>query len=132
MSSRWLLPEDEPVAVVDAGNEGHHREIQVVATQDPELIRRWAARHGAEPATGEASPSGPATVSVRDGDAGIRFNFPGVGRYRDITWDEWFEHFSRHQLIFVYERDESGRSPSARYRLVKLESLKKKVSSVIE
>ena len=132
MSSRWLLPEDEPVAVVDAGNESHHREIQVVATQDPELIRRWAARHGAEPATGEASPSGPATVSVRDGDAGIRFNFPGVGRYRDITWDEWFEHFSRHQLIFVYERDESGRSPSARYRLVKLESLKKKVSSVIE
>ena len=35
-------------------------------------------------------------------------------------------------VSFVYERDESGRSPSARYRLVKLESLKKKVSSVIE
>jgi hypothetical protein len=132
MSSRWLLPEEEPVAVVDAGNEGHHLEIPVVATQDPELIRRWAQRRGAEPATGEASSSGPATVAVHDGDAGIRFNFPGVGRYRPISWEEWFDHFTHHQLIFVYERDEAGGAPSARYRLLKLESLKKKVAEVVE
>lgn len=132
MTSRWLLPEEDPVAVVDAGNESHHREIPVVATQDRELIRRWAQRRGAEPATGEASQSGPATVTVRDGDAGIRFNFPGVGRYRPITWEEWFDHFARHELIFVYERDESSGAPSARYRLVKLESLKRKVAEVVE
>ncbi len=132
MSSRSLLPDEEPVAVIDTGNERDHQEIPVVATQDRELIRRWAQRRGAEPATGEASVSGPATVDVRDGDAGIRFNFPGVGRYRPITWDEWFDHFSHHELIFVYERDAPGRTPSSRYRLLKMESLKKKVAEVIE
>ena len=131
MSSRSLLSEEEPVAVIDAGNESHHREIPIVATLDPELIRRWAQRRGAEPATGEASGSGPATVDVRDGDAGIRFNFPAVGRYRSITWDEWFDHFSRHELIFVYERDDAAGPPSGRYRLVKLESLKNKVGEVV-
>jgi hypothetical protein len=132
MSPRWLLPEEEPVAVIDAGNEGHHREIRVVATQDRELIQRWAQRLGAEPATGEASQSGPATVSVRDGDAGIRFNFPGLSRYRPIAWDEWFDNFSHHELLFLYERDEAGDRPTGRYRLIKLESLKKKAAEVIE
>ena len=127
MSSRSLLPEEEQVAVIDARNETHHHELSIVATQDPELIRRWAHRRGAEPATGEASRSGPAIVDVRDGDAGIRFNFPAAGRYRPITWDEWLDHFSRHELIFVYERDEPDGTPSARYRLVKLDSLKNKV-----
>jgi len=127
MSSRSLLSEEEPVAVINAGNETHHREIPIVATQDRELIQRWAQRRDAEPATGEASESGPATVDVRDCDAGIRFNFPGAGRYRPIPWDEWFDHFSRHELIFVYERDDAG-PPSARYRMVKLGSLKNSVA----
>lgn len=38
-----------------------------VATREHALIREWAARHGAEPATGEATPSGPATINVKDG-----------------------------------------------------------------
>ena len=38
-----------------------------MATRDPDVIRAWAARHGAEPATGEATSSGPATVQVNDG-----------------------------------------------------------------
>jgi hypothetical protein len=132
MATRSLLPDDEPVAVIDAGTEHDHDHISVVATQDPELIRRWAERRSAEPATGEATESGPRIVDVRDGDAGIRFNFPGVGRYRPIGWDEWFSNFSRHGLVFVYERDVSGRTPSGRYRLLKMESLKKKVAAVVE
>jgi hypothetical protein len=88
-----------------------------MATDDPDVIRRWAARRGAEPATGEASPSGPATVDVQDGGAGIRFNFPGAGPFRPITWDEWLQNFKRHDLMFVYEADVPGRPPSARYRL---------------
>jgi hypothetical protein len=43
---------------------------------DHEVIRRWAARHSAEPATGEATASGPGTITINDGGAGIRFNFP--------------------------------------------------------
>jgi len=83
---------------------------RAIGTHDHEMIRRWAARHHAEPATGEATASGPATVHLNDGGAGIRFNFPGAGRFRPITWDEWFEHLDRHQLTFVYEEEIADRA----------------------
>src|SRR5687767_15511140 len=49
---------------------------RALITSDHDTIQRWAARHSAVPATGEATVSGPATVDVNDGGAGIRFNFP--------------------------------------------------------
>jgi hypothetical protein len=120
------------------------REFQAVVTRDHEAIRRWAQRHRAEPATGEASPSGPAVVRVNDGGAGVRFNFPGVAPFRPISWDEWFDNFDKHKLSFVYEEegaargethgqdredwlkaekalDKPGTMPSARYRLIREE-----------
>lgn len=124
MTTGPLLPEDKPIALLDAASEDKHREIAVVATQDHELIRRWAERRHAEPATGEATASGPGTVTLRDGDAGIRFNFPGVGRFRPIQWDEWFQNFAQHNLIFIFEREAQGATPSHRYRLVPMESLR--------
>jgi hypothetical protein len=63
-------------------------------------------------------------VHVRDGDAGIRFNFPAVGRFRPIAWDEWFRNFAAHDLVFIFEREAPGKTPSSRYRLVRMESLK--------
>jgi hypothetical protein len=116
---------------------------RVYATRDHDAIRAWASRHGAEPATGEATSSGPATVSVNDGGAGIRFNFPAAGRFRPIDWDEWFENFDAHKLTFVYEESpvedephpvgaanlpasKDMRAPStrsARYRLVPEDAL---------
>jgi hypothetical protein len=91
-----------------------------VATRDHDVIRRWAAQRHAEPATGEATASGPATADIRDGGGGIRFNFPGLGRLRPITWEEWFDNFERHQLTFVYEdQPESHESSTPRYRIVK-------------
>jgi hypothetical protein len=83
---------------------------RAIATRDHAEIQRWGARHHAEPATGESTPSGPATLDVRDGGAGIRLNFPGTGRFRPITWDEWFEHFERHHLLFVYEEEIADRA----------------------
>jgi hypothetical protein len=83
---------------------------RAIVTRDHEEIRRWGARHRAEPATGQLTPSGPETFHVRDGGAGIRLNFPGVGRFRPITWDEWFEHFERHHLMFVYEEELADRA----------------------
>jgi hypothetical protein len=58
---------------------------RAIGTRDHEMIRRWAARHHAEPATGEATASGPATVDLNDGGAGIRFKMvdgfqPGLQR----------------------------------------------------
>ena len=81
-----------------------------LATRDRHLIQSWALRHGAEPATGAATESGPATVQVNDGGATIRFNFPGVARFRPISWDEWFEHFDRHGLVFLYEEEVADRA----------------------
>jgi len=60
-------------------------------------------------------------MKVADGGSALRFNFPAVSRFRRITWQEWFEHFDRHHLTFVYDRTEPGHRPSARYRIVSAE-----------
>ena len=90
----------------------------VVFTRDHEVIREWAEKRQAVPATGEATASGPATVQVTDGGAGVRFNFPGTGTYRPISWDEWLENFDTHECAFVYDNDSTG-PLSNRYRIVK-------------
>ena len=97
-------------SIVSTDGDGQPGVGRGVATQDHEVIRRWAARHGAEPATGEATASGPATIDVRDGGAGIRFNFPGFARFRPISWDEWFENLDHHRLAFVYEEEVADRA----------------------
>ena len=118
MTSRSLIPDMDPLRRVDAATAHDQPAGAVVATDDHDLIREWASRHSAEPATGEATASGPATIEVHDGGAGIRFNFPAAARFRRISWDEWFDNLHRHQLLFVYERDEPGTTSSGRYRLV--------------
>jgi hypothetical protein len=117
-----LLPDPKRVPSVDV-EETLESSREVVFTRDHDVIRRWAAKRQAEPATGEATTSGPATVNVNDGGAGIRFNFPGSGHFRPISWDEWLDNFDRHECAFVFERD-SSTSPSGRYRIVKAEDWK--------
>lgn len=103
---------------------GAPREAHLVGTQDRALVRAWAEHHGAEPATGEETASGPATVSVNDQGTGLRFNFPAAARFRPVDWDEWFAHFDRSGLVFVYELGrQTGESALTRfggafYRLV--------------
>ena len=130
MTSRSLLPEEEPVRRVDAHGVAEQPPGAVLATDDHELIREWAARHGAEPATGEATPSGPATIDVRDEGVGLRFNFPAAAHFRPITWDEWFQNFTRYDLMFVYESDVPGQAPSTRYRLVPRKTLRERQPSL--
>jgi hypothetical protein len=84
--------------------------IRTVATRDHQAIRLWAARHGAEPATGIATASGPSTLSVNDGGAVVRFNFPGTAKFRPIEWDEWFAIFDAERLLFVYEEERDDRA----------------------
>ena len=118
------------VAVVDSHDEDRAPDVRTRATRDRTLIQRWATVRSAEPATGEPTPSGAGTVDVHDGDAGIRFNFPGHARYRPISWDEWFENFDRHDLMFVYERDIPGSPLSHRWRFIRHEDLGEKASVV--
>jgi hypothetical protein len=93
-----------------ADRKAPRSQLRALATKDHELIQRWAERHRAEPATGEASASGPATLNVTDGGAGIRFNFPGFARFRPISWSEWFDNFDRHDLTFVFEEEVADRA----------------------
>ena len=118
MTTRSLLTETTPIPRVDIESEQAQAPGSIVATDDQSLIRQWAKQHNCEPATGEATESGPATVHVNDGGAGIRFNFPGAAMFREISWEEWFQNFDDHQLLFVYERDVPGKTPSGRYRLI--------------
>ena len=124
------MPDDQPIAFIDVDSENRHANLPVVATIDHELIRRWASARRAEPATGEATESGPATVSVNDEGTGLRFNFPGIGRFRPINWAEWFRDFDGYSLAFVFDRDEPGRTSSNRYRLVPLSTLREIARSV--
>jgi hypothetical protein len=114
------LPAGRTVSSVDETTNGA---TPVVFTCDHAVIKRWAAARHAEPATGEATDSGPATVNVNDGGAGIRFIFPGTSAFRPITWEEWLSNFDSHQCVFVYD-NESATPLSSRYRIVKADDWK--------
>jgi hypothetical protein len=122
-SDGQLLPELPPSRTVSSVDETTNGATPVVFTRDHGVIKRWAAARHAEPATGEATDSGPATVNVNDGGAGIRFIFPGTSAFRPITWEEWLENFDAHHCAFVYD-NESATPISSRYRIVKAEDWK--------
>jgi hypothetical protein len=104
------IPPEGTVPVTSASVDAKAVTQRSIATRNRDLIRKWADRHQAEPATGQASASGPATLNVNDGDSGVRFNFPGLQRFRPISWDEWFDHFDAHSLVFVYEEEVADRA----------------------
>ena len=112
-----LLPEQGHITRVGTDTP-LDQATEVVFTRDHEVIKQWALKRRAEPATGEATATGPATVHVEDGGAGVRFNFPGLGTYRPISWDEWLENFDTHECAFVYDNDTTA-PLSNRYRIVK-------------
>ena len=116
-SEGQLLPEQGHIPRVRADTP-LAPSTHVVFTRDHDVIRDWAKKRQAVPATGEATESGPATVDVNDGGAGVRFNFPGTGSYRPISWDEWFGNFDTHDCAFVFDSDLAAPG-SNRYRIVK-------------
>src|SRR5215211_730925 len=123
MQKGQLLPQQHRVREV-FGDTLMDDSNTTLKTRDHEAIRQWASRRSAEPATGEATASGHATVAIADSGAGIRFNFPGVGPFRPISWDEWFANFDRYQVTFVYEdAADDGAALSCRYRIVQTSDL---------
>lgn len=124
--TRARPPEPVRTSVDPSHSETIDRPGGLVATRDHRLIRAWAALHHAEPATGEATGSGPATLDVNDHGAGIRFNFPGAARFRPVDWAEWLGLFDRAELVFVCEPHAEGAGSwyeqrgGAFYRLVPL------------
>ena len=57
-------------------------------------------------------------MKVQDRGTGLRFNFPGMSRFREIPWSEWFDHFNSHDLTFIFDITQPNEPPSARYRIV--------------
>jgi len=119
-SKRALIPPDTKVTEV-TGHAAPLKNGDTLVTSDHEVIRLWADNRQAKPATGEETPSGPATVDVNDGGAGIRFNFPGMSPFRPISWEEWFDNFDRNHLLFVYEEQMEDGGASTRHRLMRAE-----------
>ena len=116
-----LLPQERRIPDITRDHPADES-AAVLSTRDHQVIWRWARERGAEPATGIETASGPATaMKVSDGGSALRVNFPGFSRFRGIGWAEWFEHFDRHRLTFVYDNSEEGRPPSGRYQLVHAE-----------
>ncbi len=120
---RQLLPQQRRISTINPGDVLVGSSPEVVITRDHDVIRQWAKARQAEPATGEATRSGPATVNVNDGGAGVRFNFPGASAFRPISWDEWFQNFDQHHCAFVFDNDNSIRPVSNHYRIVNADGL---------
>ena len=98
-----FFPQADGFSTVD--QETGSSAIRAIATQDHGAIRRWAARHRAEPATQAETTQGAASRQVTDGGTIVRFNFPAAGRFEPVTWDAWFAQFDRLRLTFVYEEE---------------------------
>lgn len=64
-------------------------------TTDHREIQRWVESHGGRPTAIRAS----------DGDVGVlRFDYElKESTMQPISWDEFFDHFEKRKLAFVYE-----------------------------
>ena len=124
---RQLLPKQGWVQKVESADSSLIASSDAVFTREHDEIRGWAEARHAEPATGEATQSGPSTIHVNDGGAGVRFNFPGAAAFRPISWEEWFENFDKHHCAFVFDND-SSMTLSSRYRIVNADAWKEALS----
>jgi hypothetical protein len=98
--------------VVHGPSEEEDREGQTLVTRDHDVIRQWAERRGAEPATVDGTEHG-------DHLGVLRFDFPGYGgqSLRKVSWDEWFKTFDDRGLNFIYQEHKADGSDSNFFRL---------------
>jgi hypothetical protein len=85
---------------------------RTLATTNHEVIRQWAEKRGARPATMPGSEyNGRLAV--------LRFDFPGYGGavLQPVDWDEWFATFDAERLILLYQEQRADGSTSNFNRL---------------
>ena len=105
LRAKWThRPGDEP-----------DRNGQTLATRSPEVIRDWAERRRAVPATATRGPDGEARTLRMDflGEAGNGRS----SRLEEIAWDEWLDVFERRKLVFLYQERRRDGSDSNFFRL---------------
>jgi hypothetical protein len=81
------------------GNKtGDYHPGATLLTRNHDIIKSWAEKRGASPAT--------VPGTEHDGHLGVlRFNFPGFGgnRLQAVTWANWFKAFDKRHLAFIYQ-----------------------------
>jgi hypothetical protein len=98
-----------------AAGDQPDRNGQTLATRSPEVIRDWAARRQAVPATATRGPDGEPRT--------LRFDFAGAdgngrsSRLEEVSWDEWLGVFERRNLVFLYQERRRDGSDSNFFRL---------------
>ncbi|MEU1980728.1 hypothetical protein [Nocardia sp. NPDC019395] len=83
-----------------------------MVTTNHEVIRQWAQRRGANPAT---TPG-----SQYDGEVGVlRLDFPHYGGavLQPVSWADWFATFDARKLSFRYQELRADGTPSNFFRL---------------
>jgi hypothetical protein len=83
-----------------------------LVTTDHEVIRRWAQKRRAVPATVSGTEHG--------GHLGVlRFDFPGYSgdRLTEVSWDDWFEAFDKRRLNFIYQETQTSGKRSNFFQL---------------
>jgi len=92
-------------------HESHHGES--LATKNHEVIKQWAEKRRATPAT--------VPGTEHNGHLGVlRFDFPGYGgrRIEHVTWDQWFRTFDDRDLTFIYQETMKDGSQSNFFQIV--------------
>ncbi|CAL9419198.1 hypothetical protein SUDANB95_01811 [Actinosynnema sp. ALI-1.44] len=83
-----------------------------LATTSHDVIKQWAERRDAKPATVEGTEHG-------DHLGVLRLDFPGYGgaSLKHVSWDEWFDTFDQRGLNFIYQEETSDGKPSNFFQL---------------
>ncbi|MEV0360854.1 hypothetical protein AB0H71_32830 [Nocardia sp. NPDC050697] len=104
-------PADRPQQITSP-EQRPERPGRTMVTTDHRVIRSWAERRGARPATMPGS--------VLDGALGVlRFDFPGYGGavLQCVGWEEWFATFDARRLHFLFQEQRPDGSTSNFNRL---------------
>jgi hypothetical protein len=85
---------------IESTKEHEERKGRTLATRNHEVIKSWASKRKATPAT--------VPGTEHDGRPGVlRFDFPGYGGrgLKKISWDEWFRTFDENNLALLHADD---------------------------
>jgi hypothetical protein len=96
---------------IESPGEQQERPGRSLVTRDHEVIRQWAEKRGARPATVKGTEHGD-LLGVLTFDFGERDE-----NLREVGWDEWFKTFDARGLNFLYQETRRDGRQSNFFRL---------------
>lgn len=97
---------------IHSSDEHEDRPGQTLATQNHDVIKRWAEARGGRPATVQGTEH-----DDRPGVLRITFGDDVSDRLQHISWDDWFKSFDSRHLVFVFQQHRTGGQQSNFFRL---------------